>query len=186
MNAAWVSTGGSDDPALVRAARTEPDAFGALYDRYFPRVYGYLRGYTQSDEDAADLAQQVFLRALGGLPRYSERKGPFGAWLFAIARNAATDAHRRRRAAVSLRFVPELAEPAAHGPEAVALRHEALARLRTLLLELDPEQRELIWLRFVGELGVEEIAGVVGKSPGAVRKQLSRTLQRLGERYDEG
>ena len=64
-----------DEAALIAAARTEPAAFGELYKRYLGRVYGYLRARTSSDEDAADLAQQVFISAMDALPRYEPRGG---------------------------------------------------------------------------------------------------------------
>jgi RNA polymerase sigma factor (sigma-70 family) len=69
-------------------------------------------------------------------------------------------------------------------PEADLLRRESLARLRELLAELDHGQRELLALRFAGQLSSPEIAAVVGRSPAAVKKQLTRILQSLKERYD--
>ncbi len=53
--------------------------------RYSGRLYSYLRVRTQGDQDAADLTQQVFVKAFNGLPRYRERGLPFGAWLIGIA-----------------------------------------------------------------------------------------------------
>src|SRR5688500_13466750 len=79
----------ADERAVVRAVRHAPAAFGALYDRYYARIWRYLRARLGSDDDAADLTQQVFLQALDALPRYQERGLPFAAWLFRIARNAA-------------------------------------------------------------------------------------------------
>ncbi len=78
--------------------------------RYSDRLYNYLRARTQSDEDAADLAQQVFVKVLNGLPRYRERGLPFGAWLFRIARNVVVDVHRRRKDTVSWDLLPETAQ----------------------------------------------------------------------------
>ena len=101
------------EAALVRAAQDDPAAFGALYDRYLDRVYSYARARTANEEDAADLAHQVFQRALEALPRYRAQSAPFAAWLFRIARNAAIDRHRRRRATVSWDFVPEALQPVA-------------------------------------------------------------------------
>jgi RNA polymerase sigma-70 factor (ECF subfamily) len=175
------------ESALVSAARTNPDAFGELYERYEARIYRYLRIRTGNADDAADLTQQVFLRVLEAFPRYEERGIPFRAWLFRIARNTATDHHRRRRETVTWDLVPEALQPAAEGqePEATMLHREDLDRLRALLAELDPERRELITLRFVGKLTQAEIGTVVGKSEEAVRKQLARTLQGLRERYRE-
>src|SRR4051812_40918795 len=90
----------SQEADLVQAARREPAAFEPLYRYYLSPVYRYLRLRTASDEEAADLTQQVFLRALAALPDYRSKGLPFSAWLFRIARNAAIDAHRRQRSMV--------------------------------------------------------------------------------------
>ncbi len=174
----------SDEPALVEAAQTDSAAFGTLYERYVARVYRYLRAHTGSDEDAADLTQQVFLRALDALPAYRERGAPFGAWLFRIARHAAIDAHRRLRSTVAWEALPAALQPSgAHDPEATAIEREALARLGELLARLEKEQRELLALRFAARLSAPEIAVVVGRSPAAVKKQLTRLIQSLREQY---
>ena len=65
-----VDLSGGDDEALVEAARRDPEAFGVLYQRYLPQIYRYLRARTGNADDAADLAQQVFLKALAALPGY--------------------------------------------------------------------------------------------------------------------
>ncbi|HLJ80281.1 MAG TPA: sigma factor, partial [Ktedonobacterales bacterium] len=99
-----------DEAALIQAAQRDLAAFGPLYARYVDRIYTYLctrMGSVRSD-DAADLTQQVFLRALDALPRYQPRDGvSVAAWLFRIARNAATDWQRRLRPTLSWEAVPE-------------------------------------------------------------------------------
>jgi RNA polymerase sigma-70 factor (ECF subfamily) len=176
----------SEEWALIAAAQANPAAFGALYRRYLARVYRYVRAQVASDDDAADLTQQVFLQALTALPEYRPRGAPFAAWLFRIARHALIDAHRRRRGTVTLDALPTtLHATAGHDPEAEALRREALARLTELLAALDPDKRELLALRFGAQLSSSEIAAVVGKHPEAVKKQLTRILQALKERYHD-
>jgi RNA polymerase sigma-70 factor (ECF subfamily) len=175
-----------DEAALVAAAQADPAAFDVLYQRYLARVYRYLRAHVGSDDEAADLTQQVFLKALDALPRYRPRGAPFAAWLFQIARHVAADAHRRRRPTLAWDALPEALHPlAAQEPEAAALRLEALAQLGTLLERLDASKRELLALRFAAGLTAPEIAKVVGKRPDAVKKQLSRTIQMLKEQYRE-
>lgn len=177
----------SAEAALIRAARADIWAFGELYQRYEARVYRYVRARTDSEEDAADLTQQVFLQALEAFPKYQERGLPFAAWLFRIARNVAIDASRRRRSTLQWDLLPEALHPVSdEDPEAAVLRREAHTRLRAMLADLDAERRELIELRFVARLTLAEIGSVVGKSEEAVRKQLRRTLQGLKERYGEG
>lgn len=176
----------SDDAALVRAAREDPTAFGQLYDRYADRVYAYLRARTESEEDAADLMQHVFVQALDALPRYRGQGAAFAAWLFRIARNAATDFYRRRRRAVTWDLVPEAMQPIAEQDlEANILRREALGRLRELVAALDADTRELLVLRFTAGLTVADIAAVVGKSESATQKKLFRIIQSLKERYHD-
>lgn len=176
----------SVEAELVAAARADPAAFGILYQRYLTRVYRYLRARTGSDDDAADLAQQVFLRALAALPAYRERGLPFAAWLFRIARNLVIDAERARRREPLPWDAAAIASRAAGAPspEAAYLREEELAQLRLLVSRLDPARRELLELRYAGGLSVREIAAVVGKREGAVRKQIERTLRSLKEHYD--
>lgn len=175
-----------DVVALARAAQANPSAFSALYTEFHARIYRYLRLRSPSDEDAADLTQQVFLQALDALPRYDERGVPFAAWLFRIARNAAIDAQRRRHPTLDIDLLPESLRLSDVGnPEVEALRQERLERLRELLQELDPGQRELLALRFAAGLTSREIASVVGKREGAVKRRLSRIIQGLREQYGE-
>ncbi len=175
---------GADDAALVRAAQQHPAAFGPLYDRYLDRIHAYLWARTSDAEDAADLTQQVFAQALDALSRYRAGGAPFAAWLFRIARNAATDWHRRRRRTVAWELVPEALHPAAaDDPEADVLRRESLIHLRTLLAALDADTREALVLRFTAGLTLAEVGAVIGKSEEATRKKIARALRTLKEQY---
>src|SRR5215469_12488766 len=105
------STSDTDEAELVSAAQAHPSAFALLYQRYLPRVYHYVRARLETDEDAADLTQQIFLQALDALPSYQPRGAPFVAWLFQIARHAVIDAHRRRKNVVSWDALPVAFHP---------------------------------------------------------------------------
>jgi RNA polymerase sigma-70 factor (ECF subfamily) len=176
-----------DDVALVRAAQQDRAAFAPLYRRYRHRVYAYLYTRLSNAEDAADLTQQVFVQALGALPRFRPDGRPFAGWLFRIARNAAVDHQRRqRRGAVTLEQVPEDLLPRADQDlEAQVVRQEALAHLNTTLETLDPATRDLLLLRFMGQLTTAEIGAAIGTSPAAASKRLQRALQTLKEQYHE-
>ncbi|MCA9830099.1 MAG: RNA polymerase sigma factor [Dehalococcoidia bacterium] len=170
------------DDALVKAAATEPAAFGLLYGRYYDRVYRYCRARTQTHEDSADLAQQVFVQAFHNLHRYRPRGSSFAAWLFRIAHNLAIDANRRRRhQTVPWDDVPEMTAPVAReiGPEDAAVRNDELARLRVEISKLPPDQRDVLVLRFASGLSVREIAAVIGKSESATQMRLWRGLQTI-------
>jgi RNA polymerase sigma-70 factor (ECF subfamily) len=176
-----------DEAALVSAAQANPTAFDALYRRYLEPVYRYVRVQIPHLEDAADLTQQIFLQALDALPTYQARGLPFAAWLFRIARNAVIDSYRRRKGgAVSFELLPEDHHPVAgNDPLTVVLEREREQRLHTLVHTLAPHKQELLLLRFAGQLSSSEIALVVGRSPAAVQKQLTRILLELKGHYHD-
>jgi RNA polymerase sigma-70 factor (ECF subfamily) len=175
-----------DDESLVQQVRLDPSVFEVLYRRYRDRIYWYLRARTPSEDDALDLTQHVFLQAIERLEQYRPKKGSFAAWLFAIARHAATDFHRRRHATVDWEGLPAALHPVdGHDVEIDTVQREALARLDQLLRALPRDKREILVLRFAGELTIAEIAAVIGRSPEATRKQLTRILQTLEDRYDD-
>ncbi len=176
-----------DDAALVRAAQDDPAAFGQLYQVHRDRVYWYLLARTGNAEDAADLTQQVFLKALDALPQYRPQRGPFVAWLFGIARNAATNFQRRSVPTVAWDYpTGEIRPIMAQDLEDAVLRRESLDQLRRLCAALDPAKQELLALRFVAGLTSAEIGAVIGASEAAAKKRLTRILQSLKEQYRDG
>lgn len=176
----------TEENALVQAALHNPLAFGALYEKYRNPIYSYLLARVQSVDDAADLTQHVFLRALDALQQYQPRKGSFLTWLLRIAHNAALNFLQRHHQTVDLDGVPEGSQPLSEtNVEAELLHREDLLHLRKLTAQLNTQNQEILILRFVSELTVAEIARVIGKSEGATKKQLSRLLQSLKEQYHE-
>ncbi len=86
----------SEDSDLVLRARTDPEAFGLLYERYVDRIYAYVYHRVGNGQDAEDLTARTFHRALDNLHRYEDRGLPFAAWLFRIAHNLVANWHRDR------------------------------------------------------------------------------------------
>jgi RNA polymerase sigma-70 factor (ECF subfamily) len=169
------------DDDLAVAARTDPDAFGLLYERHRLAVFRYLRTRTRSDDDAGELTSIVFERALHAIPRYRPSGGGFVAWLIRIARNAAADTHRRP---VTVQLAPDVSESAAVGsPEDRILADEARASLLAAVGDLPLVQREAIALRYAAGLTAREIGNVLGKTEQATQKLLSRALASIRETY---
>jgi RNA polymerase sigma-70 factor (ECF subfamily) len=174
------STEASDEAALVRAAAGgDQAAFAGLYARYARMVHGVLLARVpRSDVD--DLVQEVFLTAWRRLETLREAAA-FGGWLAMIARNRATDFHRRRPETVDI--PDDLAVPASAGARAEALA--ALAAVRAL-----PEAyRETLILRLVEGMTGPEIAERTGLTPASVRVNLHRGMKllraKLGGREDD-
>lgn len=171
-----------DERLLVRLAAKDSSAFALVYVRHAPKIFAYLAAKTNVDE-AADLTQEVFERALRALPRYRDRDAPFRAWLFRIARNAAVDFRRKRRVTI----VPITAVDLTSSEDLLdrAVQAEQLDRLRSHVDRLNDADRELLELRYAGGLRSREIAATVGRSEAAVKKQLWRIVRGLKEQMNE-
>lgn len=169
------------DDDLALAARSDPAAFGLLYDRHRLAVYRYLRTRTPSADDAAELTAVVFERALAGMSRYRPSGGGIVAWLLRIARNASIDAGRR---ASPLPLITDFAdERPSSAPEDAALANESRSTLVAAVNRLPAIQREAIVLRYAARLTARQIGEVLGKSDQATQKLLSRALTAIREDY---
>lgn len=173
------------DDALVAAARADPRAFAPLYRRYATPLYRYC--YLRLGEQAAaeDATSEAFIKALANLHGF--RDGHFAAWLFRIAHNVVSDAHRRRTAAplVDIDNRPDT-DPT---PEAQAMTRDRLEALRRALAALPESQRHAAELHLAG-WSVAESARALGISPGALKVLRLRALRRLrgllaGTEWDE-
>ncbi|MGB9434517.1 MAG: RNA polymerase sigma factor [Candidatus Acidiferrum sp.] len=173
---------GSPDDALVRAAQQgDRSAFGLLYARYSRMVHGILLSRVpRSDVD--DLVQDVFLQALPRLASLRE-VSKFPGWLATIARNRATDFHRRSKPLdefVEETAAPETAPPAPSSPPSSHSTAEANAALDAIL-SLPESYRETLLLRLVEGMTGPEIAARTGLAHGSVRVNLHRGMQQLRE-----
>jgi RNA polymerase sigma-70 factor (ECF subfamily) len=167
----------TDESELIARAQRDRQEFAALYREYLPDIYRYCYRRLGNREAAEDATSQVFAQALAALPRFENRGGSFRSWLFTIAHNVVIDEGRRARPACSLDAAGAVAAPAS-APDELIIQAEEKEVLASLLKQLPPPQRLVVELRMAGLTGVE-IAAVLGRSHGAVRKLQFRTLLRL-------
>jgi RNA polymerase sigma-70 factor (ECF subfamily) len=144
-----------------------------VYRLHATRVIGYLR--TRGAADPEDLTGEVFLQVARDLPRFRDQDDPDAVrrWVFTIARNRLTDAGRRarRRPKASATEVPDL--PASPPEEPVD------PELLAALAQLSPDQREVLTLRFVADLPLEDVARLTKRSVGATKSLQHRALENL-------
>jgi RNA polymerase sigma-70 factor (ECF subfamily) len=154
--------------------RTNSD-FSRVYDEHVSSVYGFLAYRVRDTHLAEDLTQATFERALKGWGRFDPRRASERTWLLVIARNLLID-HHRKHGAVTLEELDEGSSPVSDDPEP---RYLASAELLEALAELSERDREVIALRFGGDLTGPEIAELLGLNLANVQQLLSRSLRRL-------
>jgi RNA polymerase sigma-70 factor (ECF subfamily) len=173
------------DRAHVEEARRDPLKFDALYRRYLAQVYSYAYYELGDHHDAEDATERTFLSAIAGLDRFEERARPadgdgastFRVWLFQIARNAVANQRRgrRRHPAAPLEAAALVADPL--DLEGLAADRDDAAAAWRAVGRLPADRRQALVLRFVDEMSTAEIAGVLGRSEGAVRVLVHRALR---------
>ncbi|MDQ6669738.1 MAG: sigma-70 family RNA polymerase sigma factor [Chloroflexota bacterium] len=165
---------------LVRRVRgNDPRAFDELYERYSPRVYGYLcQRLNGNAEEAEDLTADVFTRVYEKIDGFQPHGAPLSAWMFRIAHNRLIDSVRRRprQIQVALDDAPEIAA----GPVFGGVNQEvALDQIKAGLVHLTAEQRQVIVLRFLEGRSLAETAIIAGRNEDAVKKLQARGLASL-------
>lgn len=170
-----------DDPSAYASAQ---DWLGHLYEAYRDRIYAYLLHRTGSPPDAEDLTQRVFSQALTALERHDPAAGSAGGWLFTITHNLLANYHRTRarRPSARLEAAANAADPTLT-LEGIEAREDAHA-VRRAMARLSAERQHLILLKYTVGLSNAEIGGVLGKTEGAVKSLLRRTLAALRRELD--
>jgi len=154
---------------LIARAQGDPEAFGELYDHYFPQIYRYVASRVRSSEVAEDITSEVFFKALRALGRYRPSGHPFSAWLYQIAINTITDHYRsHKRSEDSLESGPELAAAGTAVDEQVAERM-GLDQIWRAIEALPDQQRTAMTLKYSEDLPLAEIGRIMGKSEGAIK-----------------
>ena len=168
------------DRSAVEAARRDPRAFEALYRKYVAQVYNFALYELRDPHAAEDLTAQVFMRALAGLRHFREQVEPpdssFRAWLFQISRNALSNERRRARRHPDAPLDAALELPAADDVAGAAAARDELRAALDAIDRLPAERRRALVLRFVNELDAREIGQVLGRSEGATRVLIHRSL----------
>ena len=166
------------------ATAGNPDAFGALYEKYIDQIYNYIYYRTSDGKDAEDLCSRVFIRALHHIDRYEDRGYPFSAWLYRIAHNLVVNWYRDRERKDEISLNDHYPPPALDGnvEERIEKDDEKDALLR-VIAGLPEDRRELLILKHVEGLTNAEIGQIMDRTEGAIKALYHRTLESLRDDY---
>jgi RNA polymerase sigma-70 factor (ECF subfamily) len=172
-----------DSSDLVLARNGDRAAFGRLFEAVRPQLRGYLRALCAPDE-VDDVVSDVALRAFGSINRFDGDDAKFRSWIFTIAHHRAVDMRRKLRRSEPLTASHTARMPGGNA-ESDAMSRLGAVEIHKVLRILSPLQRQVLMLRVVADLSVEETAAIVGKRPETVRVLQHRALKSVRKRIEE-
>lgn len=165
---------------IARARRGDADAFEQLVVAYREQVFRLALRMCGSEADADEVAQEAFLSAWKALPNF-RGESQFSTWLYQLTTHAAIDLMRREKRQIAADITEVSAADPAPSPQQQAEQSEQREIVRDAILQLAPEQREVVVLRFMEELSYEEIGAVLKLPSGTVKSRLNRAKAQLKE-----
>jgi len=186
-----------DEQDIIQKSKTNPAAFGDLFEKYYKPILRYALHKTGSAETAADITSETFFKALNKIHTYRYTGVPFSAWLYRIAGNEINMFFRKRKYepvlyedAIGEEGVLDKESAEAIGNELIKAQEEIdnnkdYQDVKTALFAMDSKYQDVIVLRFFQEMTVPQIAESLGKNQGTVKSLLSRGLMMLRKKREK-
>jgi RNA polymerase sigma-70 factor (ECF subfamily) len=162
----------------IKAAVKDPAQFAVLYNRYYVKIYRYIYNRVNSEELAADVTQQAFIKAMQSLAGYRFMGLPFASWLYRIARNELLiqlrQKNKMRTVNISDHNVGEVADEI-HASDNPDLMRELVQAMR----HLNDEEVELIEMKYFEGRQYQEICEVLGINENNAKSKIFRAVRKL-------
>lgn len=176
----------ADGNLLSRARRQDPDAQRAIYERYFSPVFQFIRLRVSDREQAQDIAADVFLDFFVALSGVNPPNDHLRGWLFRVARNKIADHYGREKRINITELGDWIPSPADANPEHQAFQSMQIDRVRQALTMLIAEQQEVLILRFIQGLSIQETADLMDRSVSAIKSLQFRAVDTLRQILSAG
>jgi len=169
---------------LIKEVQNDTSKFELLYKKYFEQIFLFALKRVESEDIAADIASQVFLKALSNISKYKDMGFPFSSWLYRICRNEIYDLHKKNKIQLVLsiettgisKMVSEIGEKSKEDYEDL---HKALEYL-------DDDEVELIELRFFEQRPFKEIGEILEITENNAKVKTYRILDKLKNTMSNG
>lgn len=165
---------------LVEEAKSDPEKFAALYDKYFDQIYRYVYRRCSDKETVHDLVSQTFYDALTHIKSYEWRGFAFSCWLYKIAHNNVLKWYREqsKMQTVDLEEGGNMVDLDANTVKS-AMQNESRDEIQGVMARLEAEEREIIRLKFFEEASNIEIAEIMGLSANHIGVKVFRALKKV-------
>lgn len=167
-----------EEHLIIEAAKLDPNHFAPLYDKYYKQIFGYLYQRMDDKDTAFDLTAQVFLKALTNLSRYQFKGVPFASWLYRIAHSELMQSFREKKNKRTinadigdLRFICEESQE--------FYLEEYIPILKRVISELDPDDCQMVELRFFEKRAFKEIGEIMDITENNAKVRMYRILEKL-------
>jgi RNA polymerase sigma-70 factor (ECF subfamily) len=179
---------------LIQRAKTDPQAFGEVFDFYYPKISNYIFHRVGEPAASQDITSTVFFKAWQGIAAFEWRGLPFSAWLYKIASNEVNShfrSHKMRPASLEALFEASGFElPSGQELEADLIKlqdalevHQDFVLVQQLLLELPLKYQEVLALRYFEKKPLQEVADITGKNLNTVKSLLTRGTVKLKRNF---
>lgn len=168
---------------IIERSKTNPQAFGELYEKYFDPIFNYIMRQTDDEDLAGDLCSQTFVNALNHLPKYEYRGFPFSAWLYKIAGNE-VNKHYRKNKGKKIFSIEELKVRQLVEENADAWDEELIERVIKYMNELPTEMIQVLELRFFENKDFKEIAFILDMTESGAKMRTYRALDKLRTQFN--
>ncbi|HLP10939.1 MAG TPA: sigma-70 family RNA polymerase sigma factor [Flavobacteriales bacterium] len=167
----------TEELIYIKKAQDDPRYFGVLYDAYHKPILLFIYGRVRDKETAADVTQQVFLKAMLNIKKYQDRGFPFSSWLYRIAMNE-VNMHYREQKIVEVEIKEKDAATLMQemGDE---FAEEKIAIILDLIAKLPEDQNRIIEMRFFDRLSFQEIGDILGITEPNAKMRVYRILEKL-------
>ncbi|MEQ8363346.1 MAG: sigma-70 family RNA polymerase sigma factor [Cyclobacteriaceae bacterium] len=167
---------------IITKAKNNPEAFAALYEKYFDRIYYYLYRQTDDEELAGDLCSQTFVNVLNNIKRYELRGVPFSAWLYKIASNEVKKHYRKSKGkkvfSIEEVRIKELIEESDE-----VWDEDQINKLIDFMKDLPEDMLQVLELRFYEERDFKEIAYILDITESGAKMRTYRALDKLRKKF---
>ena len=170
-----------DEEYEIRAAMKDISCFSTLYDKYYIRLFRYIYWRVESEDDAADITSQVFLKAMLNLKKYQFRGLPFASWLYRVASNEIAEAFKSNKVTRIFNTTSENLHQIAEEIDDDG-KEEKFQTLQTAMSTLSLKEMELIELRYFEQRSSSAISEITGLTESNVKVKLHRIVQKLKDK----